>query len=196
MPAGPFTWFDGVALGLLLLFAWHGYRRGLLGWLAGIGASLLSLILSFLLTPLVSMLFAHQTGWGSLISERVAFVLLLVLLRILLGFAFRELVAALRPLLYMLPPLALADHLLGVVPGIAMGGLLVLSLLAFALFVPPDRQIHDAAAGSYVDRLTVEAAWAAGQRLTASGIPAQPAEILAAGRQLLTGRPESPIGSR
>lgn len=177
----PFTWFDAAALILLLLFAWRGFRRGLLSWLAGIGTTFLSFALSFVLTPAVGLLLPRHAGWDTILGQRLAFVVLLIALRLVLGYALRELVAALRPILRALPPLYLADRLLGVVPSLALGGALVLLLLFCALYLPIDRRVHDAAAQSYLDRVVAGNAPAALRLLPRNDLLAATGRMMAAG---------------
>ena len=183
-PIREFNWFDAVALGLMLLLAWRGYRRGALGWIAGLGSSLLALALALALAPAVGQLVAGHSGVGSLIGQRAAFVVLLIVLRVLLGWALHELVAAIRPLLRALPPLSLLEHLLGVIPSLALGALLLLVLLGAALLLPIDRRLHDAAAGSFVGRLTIAEADRAVELLSRGGLPAVPALLRDLEREL------------
>jgi len=182
--AGSFTWFDGLAVVLLVLFAWHGYRRGLLYFVAGLGATLLSLTLSFLLAPFVPALLPPTHSLDAVIEQRIAFAVLLIASRLILGLVFRELILALRPVLHVLPPLRFADHLLGVVPSLAMGSLLILALLLLGIVLPLGRGIHDAAAGSYVHRAVVGEISAAMRLLPKSGLLGDPGRLVAAVRQL------------
>jgi hypothetical protein len=171
-PAGSFTWFDLAALVLLVLLTWNGFRRGLLAWLAGIGATLLSLGLSFVLAPLVPALLPHEKGLSGIVEERIAFVILLIALRLLLGFVLR-----------LLPPLNLLDHLLGIVPGVVMWAVLILVFLAAALLLPIDGRVRQAAADSYIHHVVEVEAGAVLQRLPHPEFLVDPSGTLSAGRQ-------------
>ncbi len=153
-PPSALNWFDAAAVGVLLLFGWRGYRRGLVAWLAGIGASVLALAAAYALTPALSPIVAGHSALGGAIVERLTFVALLFLLRFLLGWALREFVASLRPVLRALPPLNLLDHVLGVLPSLTLGLVLILAVLAVALLLPVDGRLHAAAAQSYAGRVT------------------------------------------
>jgi uncharacterized membrane protein required for colicin V production len=179
------TWFDAAAFLLLLLFAWHGFQRGLLSWIVGVGAALLSLALSLVLSPVVAGFFEHQSPWTRIAGERIAFVVLLIGLRIILGLALREFVRALRPVLNAVPPLALLDHLLGIVPSLVLGVCVVLLALLAALFLPLDSRVHDLAARSAVDRLALSESNALLARLPRSGLLTDPQRVLAIGQQRL-----------
>jgi len=185
--ATSFTWFDGLAAVLLILFAWHGYRRGLLYFLAGLGATLLSLTFSFLLAPFVPALLPPTHSWDAVIEERVAFAVLLIASRMILGLVFRELILALRPVLHVLPPLRFADHLLGMVPSLAMGMLLILVLLLLGIVLPLGARIHDAAARSYVDRAVTAEVSVALRLLPKNGLLGDPDRLAGAVRQLPLG---------
>jgi len=178
------NWFDAVALALLALFAWRGYRRGILGWVAGIGASLLALALAVALAPKVAPLIVADAGWSRTLSERVAFVALLAVLRLAAGLAARELVTSLRPFLRAIPLLGLVDHLLGVVPSVAIGAVLVALLLLAALALPLDRRLHDGAAASYVGRTAIAEAGRLTQQLPRGGLVSTPARLASAARLL------------
>jgi hypothetical protein len=144
-------------------------------------------VLAALLAPVIASLIAPPAGWSRLVGERVSFVILLIALRIVLGLALREFVRALRPVLRMLPPLEILDHLLGVLPSLAMGGILVLAALALALLFPVDPRVHDSAAHSYVGRLTVGEATRVIHLLPHTGLFADPQRLLAVGQQVTRG---------
>ena len=184
-PAYSLNWFDAAMGALLLLFAWRGYRRGLLSWLAGLGASLLAFALAFALAPTVTAAFAPHAGLAKGLSERFAFIALLLGLRLVMGWAAHELVASLRPLLRALPPLALVDHLLGVVPSLLMGLLVVALLLIAALVLPVDRRLHQGAADSLIGHTLELQVERAAQRLPELGLPVDPAQLTAALRGTL-----------
>jgi uncharacterized membrane protein required for colicin V production len=180
------NWFDAAALVLLLLFAWRGYRRGLLSWLAGVGGSLLALALAVVLAPVIAPLLAPQFGWGRTLSERVVFVGLLFGLRLITSWALRELVASLRPLFKAMPPLALADHLLGTLPSLIAGAVVVGLVLLAAFFLPVDRRLHDAATQSFVGRTAAAETRQLVQRLPQSGLLSAPAQLTPSLQNLVT----------
>lgn len=183
-PLRSLTWFDAAALAVLLLLGWSGYRRGALGWVASLGASLLALLAAFALAPAVTPLILPRIGITGVIAERIAFLVVLVVLRFLLGLAMHELVAAIRPVLRALPPLDLLDHLLGVIPSLILGMVLVAVLLVVALVLPVNRRLHDAAAQSYVGRLTLAEVAHATRQIPPGGLLALPAKSLDAQRAL------------
>jgi uncharacterized membrane protein required for colicin V production len=185
MLGGGLTWFDAAAFVLLLLFAWHGFQRGLLSWIVGVGAAILSFVLSLILSPVVAGLFVNQSPWSRIAGERIAFFGLLIGLRIVLGLALRELVGALRPVLNAIPTFGFLDHVLGVVPSLALGIVVVVLALLAALFLPIDRRLHDMAAKSYVERLALAETNKVIDQLPRSGLLANPQRILAVGQQRL-----------
>jgi membrane protein required for colicin V production len=178
LPISGLNWVDFTAVALLLLFAWRGFRRGALGWIASLGAWLLALVGAFALAPVAAPLVAGQTGVGRIVGERLAFLVLLVVLRFVLGWAMRELVASVRPLLRALPPLDLLDHLLGVIPSLVIGALLVVIVVLVALLLPIDGRVRRATAESYIGRLTVAEGASAVQSLPEGGLLSAPDRIL------------------
>jgi uncharacterized membrane protein required for colicin V production len=177
-PPVSFTWFDLAVAIVLVLFAWRGYRRGALRWMASLAALILSLLGAYLLAPHLTSLVAGHSTFGRLIAERITFVVVLVVLRVVVGWAMQELVSSVRPLLRALPPLDLLDHLLGVIPSLAIGAVLVLLALAVAILLPIDQRIHSAAASSYTAQLVSVQASHALRRLPSGGLPLTQDELI------------------
>ena len=121
------------AIALLLLFAWQGYRRGALGWIAAIGSSLLALAAAFLFALALAQAVAGHSAWEQIIGERIAFFVLLIVFRFVFGWVMHELVGSLRSILWALPPLGLIDRLLGVIPSVALGLILLIVVLFAAI---------------------------------------------------------------
>jgi uncharacterized membrane protein required for colicin V production len=177
-PVTGLNWFDAFVVAVLLLFGWRGFRRGALSWLAGLGASLLALAAAFALAPVVTPLLVSHSSFVGVIAERLTFVALLFAFRFLLGWAVRELVASIRPVLRLMRPLDLMDRLLGILPSLALGCVLVLAVLAVALLVPVDRRLHETASRSYVGRLATLETVHAAEALTHGDLYSAPAQIL------------------
>lgn len=178
LPPPRLNWLDATAIALLLLFAWQGYRRGALGWIAAIGSSLLALVGAFLFAPAVAQAVAGRSEIGRLVTERIAFLVLLVALRFVLGWVMHELVASLRSVLWTLPPLGLIDRLLGVIPSVALGALLIAIILFAAILLPIDQRLHNAATQSYLGHVAVVETARVGQSLPRGGLLASPERIL------------------
>jgi uncharacterized membrane protein required for colicin V production len=166
---------DLAALLLLLAFAYKGYRTGLVRVVLGLTGGLLAFGLAAACAPAaataVSPLVTERLGVPAWLLRPVLLVALTIVLRFLLGFAVRELVAVISLLIRGVPPLALADRLLGVAPAAALGSALALALVAVAQMLPLgagiDRQIDD----SWLVRVaishpedTLRGAWRLGER--------------------------------
>jgi hypothetical protein len=90
-------------------------------------------------------------------------VSLTLALRFLLGFAVRELVSVISLLIRGVPPLALADRLLGILPAVALGAVLAVALVAVARALP---------LGAGVDR-QIDNSWLVRARPAGRGAPAR-----------------------
>lgn len=146
------TGFDTAAAALMLVFAYSGYRRGLLTFVLHLTGGVLAFGLAAALTPIVTPLIVRRLDLPLGIAQPGTIVAVTLTLRGLFGFAVRELAACLRVVLRAVPPLAWADHMLGVAPGLALGGIVVIAiaLVALTLSLPPGA--HDAVASSWLVR--------------------------------------------
>jgi hypothetical protein len=153
---------------LVLVFAYAGYRRGLLAFVLLLAGGMLAFALAAVLAPPLAAYVAPALRLPEVVARPVAVVLLTGGLRFVFGFAVRELAAVVRALVHAIRPLALVDHALGVAPGTGLGVLVVLAVTLGALALPDGNRIHDEAARSWLARNVIE----------------QPEETLAAVRRL------------
>lgn len=149
------TQFDVALLALLLVFGYSGYRRGLVGFVLQLAGGVLAFALAALMAPSLVPYLAHHLAVPDALVRPVAIAGLTLVLRALFEFAVRELAVALRAMLDAVPPLALVDRTLGIVPGLALGALVGLSITLALLALPQDNGLHQTAAGSWVARNVV-----------------------------------------
>jgi uncharacterized membrane protein required for colicin V production len=172
---------DAAVLTLVLLFAYKGWRTGFVGVALGLTGGLLafglSAVLAPLLAPTVTPLVAERFGVPGALVRPALVVGLTVALRFVLGLAVRELAGVLRLAIRGVPPLALADRLLGVLPSAALGAALALALVLVALQLP-----HDVAGYR-----PVEDSWTVRNVVNRPGETV--ARLRAAGERLLTDPP-------
>jgi uncharacterized membrane protein required for colicin V production len=131
---------DIAALFLVCAFGYKGYRTGLVSVVLGLTGGLLAFgmaaVLAPLLAPTVTPLVSDRLGVPSVFVRAVLVVGLTIGLRFLLGFAVRELTSVIRLLIHAVPPLALADRLLGIIPSALVGVLVVVALVFVAVKLP------------------------------------------------------------
>ncbi len=131
---------DLAVLTLVLLFAYKGYRTGLVSVVLGLTGALLAFglaaVMAPLLAPLVSPFVSERLGLPVFVVRPGLVVALTAGLRFLLGFAVRELVSAVRLVVRAIPPLAWLDRLLGVLPSAGLGAALALALVLVARQLP------------------------------------------------------------
>ena len=131
---------DIAALFLVCAFGYKGYRTGLVSVVLGLTGGLLAFgmaaVLAPLLAPAVTPLVSDWLGVPSMFVRAVLVVGLTMGLRFLLGFAVRELTSVIRLLIHAVPPLALADRLLGIIPSALVGVLVVVVLVFVGMTLP------------------------------------------------------------
>ncbi len=141
-----------MAVALVLVFAYGGYRRGLIAFALHLAGGVLAFALAAALAPHLAPRVAALTGLPGALARPALVVALTGLLRSIFGFALREVGYTLRTLLRLVPPLALLDRVLGIVPGAALGVVVVLALTLVTLTLPLYQSLHDAAAASWLAR--------------------------------------------
>lgn len=148
--------FDIAVLALILLLGYQGWRRGAVAVVLGIAGGVLAFVLAALLAPLlapvVTPLLGGRLGVPEAFVRPLIVVLLTLALRFALGFALRELAAATTSMIRAVPPLALLDRALGVLPMALFGALLGVVVVAGALALPRDAGVRDRAEQSWVAR--------------------------------------------
>jgi uncharacterized membrane protein required for colicin V production len=131
---------DLSALALMLAFGYRGYRTGLISVVLGLTGGLLAFGLAAALAPVLAPAVTPVVSDFARLPDalvRPALVIgLTFALRFVLGYALRELGGVLRLLLNGVPPLAVVDRLLGIVPMATIGALLALAAALLALNLP------------------------------------------------------------
>ena len=146
------TEFDLMAVALVLVCAYSGYRRGVIAFALQLAGGVLAFALAAALAPYLAPRLATLTDLPGALIRPALVVALTGLLRFVFGFALREVGYTLRTLLRLVPPLALLDRVLGIVPGAALGVVVVLALTLAALTLPVHQGLRDAAAASWLAR--------------------------------------------
>jgi uncharacterized membrane protein required for colicin V production len=149
------TQYDLAAVALVLVFGYGGYRRGLIAFVLQVAGTVLAFALAAVLAPALAPYISQYIEAPDALLRPLVVAGLTVVLRMLFGVAVRELAAALRGLLNAVPPLAFIDRVLGVVPGLALGGLIVLALTLALLTLRSAGPLYTAAAESWLARNVV-----------------------------------------
>lgn len=149
------TEFDLMAVALVLVFAYGGFRRGLIAFVLQLTGGVLAFALAAALAPYLAPRVATLTGLPGTLARPALVIALTGALRFVFGVALREVGYTLRTLLRLVPPLALLDRVLGIVPGTALGVVVVLALTLAALTLPLHQGLRDAAAASWLARHVV-----------------------------------------
>ena len=149
------TQFDIAAVALLIAFAYGGYRRGLMVFVLHLTGGLLAFALAAALAPLLAPYVAEALRQPAVGARPAAVIGLTALLRLVFGFALRELALTLREVIRAIPVLRLLDRVLGVIPGLALGAAFVLLVAVAALTLPLGQSTRDAVAESWVGRNVV-----------------------------------------
>jgi uncharacterized membrane protein required for colicin V production len=151
---------DLAALVLVALFAYKGYRTGLVSVVLGLTGGLLAFglaaVLAPVLAPSVSPFVTDRLGVPEFLVRPALLIALTFGLRFLLGFAVRELASVVGLFIRTVPPLALADRLLGILPSAALGAILAVLLVTVALKVPTAIPGRDSVQDSWIATNVVE----------------------------------------
>jgi uncharacterized membrane protein required for colicin V production len=165
---------DLAALLLVVAFGYKGYRTGLISVVLGLTGGLLAFgmaaVLAPMLAPALTPVVSDRLGVPSIVMRSVLVVGLTIGLRFLLGFAVRELTSVIGLLIREVPPLALVDRLLGIVPSAALGALLALALVFIVVKLPVGVPGQAQAEASWMARTVVNRPENAARRLRDLGV--------------------------
>lgn len=146
------TQYDLAAVAALLAFGYSGYRRGLIVFVLQAAGSVLAFALAAVLAPALVPSLASAIDLPEMALRPLAVAALTLALRVLFGFALRELAAVVRALLDAVPPVAAIDRMLGIVPGLALGALVVLAVSLALLTLHAAGPLHTAVTESWLAR--------------------------------------------
>ena len=149
------TQFDFAALALVVAFGYGGYRRGLLQFVLQLTGGLLAFGLAAVLAPFLAPSVTGLTRLPEALAGPAAVIALTAVLRFVFQFAVRELAVALRAIIHGIPPLALLDRVLGIVPGMALGSVFVLAVALTALRLPLGGGARQAVESSWLARTVI-----------------------------------------
>ena len=170
------TYIDFIALLVIALMLWTGYRHGLWSYLARVTAFLLGLYAAFMGYRPVGDLIATHTSFGAHIARLVAYILLLIGVQTLVDSAFHYLFRRKRDVFVE----NRATRVLALLPAALEAALLVFLLVvaapALPLSTPLSQAITDSATGKLAAR-AIPAVDRAVDRLTAGRLSAALAEL-------------------
>jgi uncharacterized protein YkwD/uncharacterized membrane protein required for colicin V production len=124
------NWLDGVVLLALVISAIGGLRRGFLLGMVDLAGAALALIGAFVgYGPTSAWLEATFPNLPPMAAGLIALLGLVLVIQVVFGFLAGLLVRAIYPVLLAVRPLLALDHVLGLLPGVARGLILVTVLL-------------------------------------------------------------------
>jgi uncharacterized protein YkwD/uncharacterized membrane protein required for colicin V production len=171
--ASQLTWLDWAVILALLAFVAAGMGRGFLLGALDLAGMVVSLGVAVLGYRQLAPLLMQYLGLSEAIATLGAFLALAVLANTIFAAVINALARVLGPILLLLGPLAILDRLLGAIPGLVKGLLVVtLALLPFALLplAPP--------LSAAIERSTVAS------RLAVAAVDLAPAAESVLGREL------------
>ena len=127
---------DGAAILCILILSIIAARRGLIGCLFGFLSTIASLVLAFLLAPILVTatggLFGVEEALGMLAAKLLCWVALFFICKLLLRFIRKLLTAVIDKI----PLVGSLNHILGFVVGVLQGLLTLSGILAVAALLP------------------------------------------------------------
>src|SRR5436190_2945592 len=149
LPAALAEWVHGwnafdVGLAVFLaLYALAGIRRGFVSGVIGFVGIVLTVLIAFRTYPAAATWLSDRLPVPGALANVADFFAVLIVAQLLFGIVTRIVWAALRPARRILRPLAIFDHALGALPGLAQGvaiAALVLALLRVLAAASPAGQ--------------------------------------------------------
>lgn len=139
----PINFIDLIIFGLLMYFVWSGYQQGLVLGILNLVRTLAAFFLSVLYYPQVGNFLVARFNLASTVSQILGFVLILLVVEIVLGFAINVVHKTIFQFLFKFKPLYLADKFLGIIPSLIIGLLLITTFTLLPLILPLGERFKD-----------------------------------------------------
>lgn len=125
----PFSILDIILVLLLVVFAWKGYKQGLIEALASLFSIMIGLYVAARFYSIGATWLMHWTGWGQTFSRVLVFIAIFIVINRLVSYLF-YLADRFLQLIFRLPFIRLLNHLLGAFLAI-LEGVIILTVLIF-----------------------------------------------------------------
>lgn len=131
-----FNLIDFIILGLLAYFIWTGYEQGLILGVLNFGRTIAAFALSLIYYPQFGDFLSSQFNVAKIVGQILGFILLLILTEIFLGFLIFKTHGFIQQLLSKVKPLLIVNKILGIIPSLAVGLILITTFTLLPLILP------------------------------------------------------------
>lgn len=138
-----FNIVDLIILGILAYFIWSGYEQGFVLGVLNFARTVAAFLLSLVFYPQLGDFLSSRFHLTSVVGSVVAFALILIIVEILLGFIISLVHASLFKFLFKFRPLYFADRILGIIPSLAIGLILITTFTLLPLILPIGAQFKN-----------------------------------------------------
>jgi uncharacterized membrane protein required for colicin V production len=134
------------------LYALEGVRRGFIAGALGLIGIFLTLVIAIQLYAPAGEFLAGYASLPPLLANIAGFFTVLVIAQLAIAIATRAILMVLLPVRLVLGPLALADNVLGIIPGIAQAAIIAALVVTPFQTFPFFTRVTDTIAGSVLAR--------------------------------------------
>lgn len=131
-----FNLLDLIILVILGYFVWSGYQQGLLLGILNLVRTAAALFLSLTLYPQWGDVLIGRFGLSKVVGQVVGFVIILILVEVILGFIISKFHKVIFNTLFKIKPLFVLDKVLGIVPSVIIGLILITTFTLLPLILP------------------------------------------------------------
>jgi uncharacterized protein YkwD len=147
-----FNFVDLIVLVFLIYFIWQGYQTGFLGGLFNILSTIISFAAAVVFYPALGGFLQSQLKLSENLALVVAFFSILILVEIIVSFAFHRIYAFLVPTYKKLGGFLVFDKVAGIIPSVLVGIFLVSVFLLLPLILPVKETIREPVSASWWGR--------------------------------------------
>lgn len=131
-----FNLIDLVILATLIYFIWSGYEQGLILGILNLFRTVIAFLLSLIYYPQFGDFLTTQFHVTKIIGQILGFVLILFVTQMILGFVIFKVHGFIVKFLAKVRPLYLIDKILGIIPSLIIGLILIAIFTLLPLILP------------------------------------------------------------
>lgn len=138
-----FNIVDLIILGVVVYFIWSGYEQGFVLGVLNFTRTVAAFFLSLIYYPQLGDIISRHFHLAIVVGQVVSFALILVIVEVLLGFIISFVHGSIFKFLFKIKTLYLADRILGIIPSLAIGLILITTFTLLPLILPIGSQFKN-----------------------------------------------------
>jgi uncharacterized protein YkwD len=136
MILGQFNLIDLLVFGFLAYFVWSGYEQGLTLGLLNLLRTVVAFLVSLIYYPEMGSWLSSQFSLAQPVGQVLAFVMILLVLEVVLGLLINHFHKNILQFLFKIKPLLMLDKVLGIIPSVIIGLVLISTFTLLPLILP------------------------------------------------------------